>query len=391
MGTLLVGLVGVAALSGAAMVNYAAPVFTAQAAIPVEITAPAAPTPMPWMATAQGALSIPALGVSLAQPHQHPVPIASITKLMAAYVVLQHLPLALGQSGPTIVVNADDVADYRATVAQDGSNAAVRLGERLDEFQLLDGFLVHSASNYAEMLVRMLGISQAAFVNQMNAQAKALHMGATHYVEPTGYQPANVSTPVDQLVLAAKLMGYPVVARIVAQSEVNLPVAGVLGSYVPLITTPGVIGVKSGYTHQAGGCDVMAFAATHDGQRITILAATFGIQGAQVLARSGLASLALVRRAEADLVTATLPAGTTVGTISSSASTSNVTTTTTVSTTLWPGQSAVATWSPIVPSTGVPAGTPVGTVSFAAGSLARLTTVSTSSELTEPNMLRRVV
>jgi serine-type D-Ala-D-Ala carboxypeptidase (penicillin-binding protein 5/6) len=75
---------------------------------------------------------------------------------------------------------------------------------------------------------------------------------------------------------------------------VTLPVAGTISTYTPLLGIQGVIGVKSGFTTAAGGCDVLAVVRTVQGHQVLLLAALTGQQGPQVLAQAGLHALALV-------------------------------------------------------------------------------------------------
>jgi D-alanyl-D-alanine carboxypeptidase (penicillin-binding protein 5/6) len=93
-------------------------------------------------------------------------------------------------------------------------------------------------------------------------------------------------------------MADPVVASIVDNSSVTLPVAGTLSTYTPLLGLDGIIGVKSGYTDAAGGCDVVAVIRPVHGHPTLLLAAVTGQTGPQVLAQAGLHGLALVNAVE---------------------------------------------------------------------------------------------
>ncbi len=78
------------------------------------------------------------------------------------------------------------------------------------------------------------------------------------------------------------------------QSSVTLPVAGTISTYTPLLGVQGVIGVKSGFTSQAGGGDVLAVDRTVNGKQVLLLSAVTGQTGPLVLAQAGLHALALV-------------------------------------------------------------------------------------------------
>ena len=107
---------------------------------------------LPWPSAGQGAVAVPSVGVAAGSPGQKPVPVASLTKLMTAYVVLHDHPLTGASTGPDVPVTEADIADYDADTNNDDSNALVAPGEVITERQLLNGMLVHSADNYADML-----------------------------------------------------------------------------------------------------------------------------------------------------------------------------------------------------------------------------------------------
>ena len=107
------------------------------------------------------------------------MPVASLTKMMTAYLVLTDHPLSATEQGPSFTMTAADVADWDNAVDTDQSNVEVALGEVLTERQLLEGLLVHSANNFADILAEWDAGSMAAFVTKMNATA--LTLGMTQY------------------------------------------------------------------------------------------------------------------------------------------------------------------------------------------------------------------
>lgn len=270
--------------------------------------------PLAWPHVGSAAVVIPAMGLERSF-HDRVAPIASLTKLMTAYVTLQKLPLAPGQTGPCLRVNAGDVANYDAMVADGESSALVALGETLCENQLLAGLMVHSAGNFATMLANLTWGGTVAFVHHMNAEARALNLAGTHYADVTGVDADSVSTARDMGELAALLMENPVIRQIAAQPTVTLPVAGTLGSYTPFIGVDNVVGVKSGRTQAAGGCDVMAMTFKLDGHDELAYAVVLGAQGGDLLGPAGEEALALERSVIASLRTLWIPAGTVVGTL----------------------------------------------------------------------------
>ena len=129
-----------------------------------------------------------------AGPNQHPAPIASVAKVMTAYLVLREHPLRPGEDGPTITLTAADVADTDRRAGQHESVVPVATGEQLTELQALQALLLPSANNIAAVLADWDAGSTDLFVARMNAAARRLGMTHTRYTDPSGYDDATVST-----------------------------------------------------------------------------------------------------------------------------------------------------------------------------------------------------
>ncbi len=113
---------------------------------------------------------------------------------MTAYLVLHDHPLGVGEAGPTITLTAADVADTDRRSRRRESVVPVVAGERLTELQALQALLLPSANNIAAALARWDAGSETRFVARMNAAARSLGMRQTRYTDPSGYDPATVST-----------------------------------------------------------------------------------------------------------------------------------------------------------------------------------------------------
>ena len=268
------------------------PVAAATAVVPTQARIGTAAT-LPWPAQGEAALFVEGLGEVGSSGGRTPMPMASTAKLMTALVVLEDHPLALNQPGPTITVTRADVNTYVAERNQNESVLPVVVGERLNEYQLLQGLLLPSASNFADLLAAWDVGSVPAFVGRMNARASALGMSATHYADVSGFSPLSVSIPSDLITLAQTAMRQPVLAQIVAQSQATLPVAGVIHNLDTLLGQGGIIGIKTGHTDQAGGCFVMAADLTIDGLSVRVYGAVMGQPNA--LAGAFKASTALLQ------------------------------------------------------------------------------------------------
>jgi D-alanyl-D-alanine carboxypeptidase (penicillin-binding protein 5/6) len=307
-----------AAVASAAVVSMQLPFLherpTVHLSLPTFASLDYAPAPIVWPIQGSAAIDVPALGVTRAW-HNRVVPIASLTKMMTVYVALKKFPLSVGQTGPCIVVSNDDVLKFEEDKSEDDSAVIVIEGEQLCEIDLLDGVLVHSAANYAQILAAMVSPKPEQFVARMNADAKSLGLRNTHYADDTGVSDLSVSTALDQAKLATILMRSPLVRSIVDQTMVDLPVAGFVNSFTPLVGTDDVVGVKSGRTASAGGCDVMAVAYRLNGRRYILYAVVLGQRGGNVLADAGTAAFALAKSAENSQANVAFPKGTVLGTI----------------------------------------------------------------------------
>lgn len=313
-------------------------------------TLPTHVTHLRWPSQGSAAAAIPQLSVEAASKPQTVQPIASLTKLMTTWVALHLMPLAPGASGPCESMTRADVHLYDRDVATGQSSVAVAVGERLCESQLLRGLFVHSAGNYAIYLVHLSGLTLGRFVELMNRDAGALGLRHTRYVEPTGIDPRDTSTAEDQLNLVITLLANePVLGPIIALTHVDLPVAGNVGSFTPYIGNYGVIGVKSGFTGPAGGCDVMLRRVEVEGHIIYTYTVVLGQHASDPLGTAGNAALALSRSLVPSIGVVDSPQGVTVEWIGSPADV--VTTTTSTTTTTTPPGTTTSTTSTTVSTT----------------------------------------
>ena len=230
----------------------------------------------PWPAKGQGAIAVLGTGLMTHSPATPVVPIASLTKMMTAYLILLDHPLREGTDGPTFTMGQADVAAWVHASQTDESNVPVVVGEHLTEQQLLEALLIPSADNVADRLAIWDAGTIAAFVQKMNLTAAKLGLTATHYADASGVNPASRSDAPDQAMLAAALMQNPVVRAIVSKPTLPFPVAGTIRNYNPGLGVDGIVGVKSGFTSHALGC--LATAAYRDvaGHQVLVVAVSLG-------------------------------------------------------------------------------------------------------------------
>ncbi|MEV8632323.1 serine hydrolase [Streptosporangium sp. NPDC051023] len=194
------------------------------------------------------------------------MPVASLTKVMTAYVVLREAKL-----DDVVQINA---ADVRHAATNDATGASLRAGERLTVRDLLHGVMLPSGADASHALARVYGPGDAKFVAKMNTAARSLGLAGTRYANPDGLpKPSGgYSTAQDQAKLAQTALGDPVLLGIASTRRYVVPASKTHRAHTWTNTNkllgkaPGALGVKTGYTRAAGYC--LSFAADRDGHRL---------------------------------------------------------------------------------------------------------------------------
>ena len=196
------------------------------------------------------------------------LPMASITKVMTALVVIRAGDLGRRITVPSAVIGY--VEEY------DASSAGLQPGDTLTARQLLEGLLLPSGADAAYTLAEAYGPGLGAFVAKMNATAKLLGMTRTHFSNfdglpyPTGY--STYSTPANLLKLGRVAMISAAFRSIVDRRSYGLAAGSGHHAYFWVNLNPllgvyrGAIGIKTGYTPTAGHC--LLFEATRDGRSL---------------------------------------------------------------------------------------------------------------------------
>lgn len=235
--------------------------------------------PLAWPALGQAAIAVQGVGALGSRRSELAAPIASVAKIMTAYIVLRDHPLSPRGSGPEITVTHDDEATYRADRGSGQSTAAVTAGEELTERQALEALLLPSANNIASLLARWDAGSEETFVDKMNVRARSLGMFHTHYSDASGFSASTVSTARDQVRLAQAAIALPALVQIASLPRARLPVAGDLENLDDLLGSHGVFGLKTGSTSAAGGCFVFAARVPVGGRVVDVVGAVLGQPG----------------------------------------------------------------------------------------------------------------
>jgi D-alanyl-D-alanine carboxypeptidase (penicillin-binding protein 5/6) len=223
------------------------PVLTPRTLQAASVTMGQAPT-FAWPGGTEDAIGVAGLGVLAQTPGQAPEPTGSVAKVMTALVALQKLPLTPGQQGPSITITAADQALQEQDAAAGESTVPVTAGETLTEYQVLQGMLVPSGNNLAVLLAGWAFGSTGAALTAMQAEGQTLGLQGSDFTDPSGFDPTTVSTPADLVRLGAAAIQNPVIAGIVAESEVTLPVAGTVKNVNSVLGQAGIVGIKTGNT-----------------------------------------------------------------------------------------------------------------------------------------------
>jgi D-alanyl-D-alanine carboxypeptidase (penicillin-binding protein 5/6) len=235
---------------------------------------PGKPVAVPLPRRGEGAVAVAGIGLVRDTKNERSVPIASVTKIMTAFLILKDHPLVGRGGGPVFVMTAKDHKAWIQATEADESNLEILVGERLDERQLLQALMIPSADNIADYLAAWDAGSVPAFVVKMNAEAHALGLTGTHYADASGVSPGSRSTAVDMATLASIAMQSSELRSIVDEQSIRLPVAGEIWNvYNPAIGVDGIIGVKSGFTDAAQVNLVTAAWRTVSGHRELIVSA----------------------------------------------------------------------------------------------------------------------
>lgn len=182
------------------------------------------------------------------------MPIASITKLMTAMVILEaQLPLH-----EEIRIDSADIDTLKNT------RSRLKVGDRFSRRDLLRLALMSSENRAAAALGRTYPGGMAAFVKAMNIKALLLGMEHTHFVEPTGLSSGNVSTAFDLARMVEAAYRYDII-REYSTTEKHVVTATNRKNNLQYINTNGLVRggkwkidvSKTGFINEAGRCLVM--------------------------------------------------------------------------------------------------------------------------------------
>jgi D-alanyl-D-alanine endopeptidase (penicillin-binding protein 7) len=180
------------------------------------------------------------------------VPIASLTKLLTAMVVLD----AKLDPAEKLRITSDDVDTLKH------SRSRVRVGTQMSRQAALEMALMESENRAAAALARTFPGGEAGFVKAVNAKIRALGLSRTSIAEPTGLSPSNTSTATEMAAITAAAARYREIERITSVKKAKVPVDG---RQREIRNTNRLVGAKgwnirvskTGYTEEAGRCLAM--------------------------------------------------------------------------------------------------------------------------------------
>jgi D-alanyl-D-alanine carboxypeptidase (penicillin-binding protein 5/6) len=207
--------------------------------------------------------------VLLERSSDAPLPIASLTKVMTALLVLERDGRRLDRLVRVDVAAVFGRGDYGAS-----STLGLRAGERITVRGLLGGLLLGSANDAAEALAIDAAGSVSAFVDRMNARARELGMRRTSFASPHGLDDRGRSTAADLARLLAVALEEPVFRTLVAERTVTIRSTDarprrIQNRNVLLWLLRGATGVKTGSTPGAGFCLIAT--ARRDGRELAAI------------------------------------------------------------------------------------------------------------------------
>jgi D-alanyl-D-alanine carboxypeptidase (penicillin-binding protein 5/6) len=197
-----------------------------------------------------------------------PRPMASVTKVMTALLVLES-----GHLGEKIRVPK---AAFKYAWKYGGETAGLHPGDVLTARELLAALLLPSGADAAYTLAAAFGPGLSAFLARMNATATQLGLRQTHFTSPDGLpyptEKSTYSTPYDLVRLGLAAMRYPAFRSIVDRGFYHLSKGPGHHQYwwdntnALIGTYPGAVGIKDGYTDTAGHC--LLFEAVRHGRAL---------------------------------------------------------------------------------------------------------------------------
>lgn len=206
------------------------------------------------------------------------LPLASLTKLVAVKVFLDMRP-TLNQVVTYKI--QDENYNYQYCNKWESAKVTLKDGDTLTIENLVYSALVGSANNAIESLVRVSGLTRQQFIEKMNETVAGWRALATHFTEPTGLSPDNVSSASDYAIITKEVFTHPIIQKAATMplykfSTINTKKPHSLKNTNQLLSSSSLVitGSKTGYLDEALYCLMVR---AKDGSGGNIIAVTMGV------------------------------------------------------------------------------------------------------------------
>lgn len=203
-------------------------------------------------------------------------PIASLTKIITALLVLQKKPLKGAADGPDIVFTQSDQEIYNQEVAAGAAVKPIIVGGSMTERQALETMLLPSAANYSITLAIWSYGSINAYLSAANVWLASHNLNQTKVVDTSGLLPGNVSSPSDLIEIGKLALANPTLSSIAAMKQAVILNVGTITNGNSLLGKDGIDGIKTGSTSEAGACILFSSVVTAGKKQVIIVGDLLG-------------------------------------------------------------------------------------------------------------------
>jgi len=197
------------------------------------------------------------------------LPIASLTKLMTALLVMENTPYNDYNLAKKIIVSKTAAGQYNVPIYGN-----LKQGQQISVEEFLELILHYSSNDAAFALAEVIGFEN--FIEKMNEKAKILGLENTYFTNPTGLDPENsdlipnYSTASDLIKLSSYILeNHPLIFEISSRNSRYLIENGILD--LSILDNQVIIGGKTGYTEKAGGCILFIFSDEKENYFINLI------------------------------------------------------------------------------------------------------------------------
>ncbi|MDP2736267.1 MAG: RlpA-like double-psi beta-barrel domain-containing protein [bacterium] len=206
------------------------------------------------------------------------LPLASLTKLVAVKVFLDTGPTLNSQVAYSL---KDEEYNYEHVNKWESARLKLNDGDTLTIEDLLYATLVGSANNTTETLVRISGLKRDEFILKMNQEVADWGAASTHFIEPTGLAPENVSSALDYAIITKEVYTNPIIQKVSVIFKYKFTTLNTKKTYTITntdkllqVSSLNITGSKTGYLDEAQYC-LMARAKNNLGRQV--IAVTLGV------------------------------------------------------------------------------------------------------------------